>query len=478
MKRSKICGLLLVSFIMLGLSFVGCSGVSAIKYTVNSMPFYSFNSNIGETFTIRASNDIDPEQMYGQYVVTYAMENNRCVANSFQKYPIYQDRQDGFYDINYTFSGFNSIPSSWTSIDMCGSVDALQNYDSGSIDNLTLDFGLRDNLKSMLPYREKTSAMYLSDSYKDETNGLDFSNKFDLQMVFGSQGYPNKISRLTLPLGSPNSDVRSSLEAGQAIEFSGEIIIDADNPTNFGISDNTTIQLDSQYYTQNYVGSGSDFTDCSYTIEQENVDQSGIPVYSLKYSCPTFVNSNLDIDDLLLSYNLVINFEYTNSSNTKFSQFIFDSSFVITNHNETSGGAWGDDPVGSDTSSAPGSATQNFYGDISSDGVNWSSSLRNLFNFTFINPFAPLFNMFSDNNSCANIPTLAGMLHSNETQVCPWFDSSTRNIVTPVLGLFSMMLVFGFAVRWLGSSSGNFIEDSGGVDSGGYHFENKYRRKK
>ena len=102
--------------------------------------------------------------------------------------------------------------------------------------------------------------------------------------------------------------------------------------------------------------------------------------------------------------------------------------------------------------------------------------MTGLFSFDFINPFAPIFNLFN-NDSCAQIPTLASMLHSNETQVCPWFDSSVRNITTPVLGLSSMMLVFGFVVRWLGSRSGNFIEDSGGVDAGGYHFENKYRRK-
>ena len=40
-----------------------------------------------------------------------------------------------------------------------------------------------------------------------------------------------------------------------------------------------------------------------------------------------------------------------------------------------------------------------------------------------------------------------------------------------------MMIIFGFTVRWLGARSGNFIEDSGGIDSGGYHFENKFRRK-
>ena len=75
--------------------------------------------------------------------------------------------------------------------------------------------------------------------------------------------------------------------------------------------------------------------------------------------------------------------------------------------------------------------------------------------------------MFSDQSTCANIPTLAGMLHSNETQVCPWFSAETRAIVTPVIGLSSMMLLFGFVVRWLGSGSGNFVEDAGSIEPAG-----------
>ena len=67
--------------------------------------------------------------------------------------------------------------------------------------------------------------------------------------------------------------------------------------------------------------------------------------------------------------------------------------------------------------------------------------------------------MFRSGDTCASIPNLASMLHSNETQVCAFFPSTVRDILTPVFVLASMMLVFGFVVRWLGSSSGNMFED-------------------
>ena len=92
-------------------------------------------------------------------------------------------------------------------------------------------------------------------------------------------------------------------------------------------------------------------------------------------------------------------------------------------------------------------------------GDSYDSALSNLFNFNFINPFSPIFNLFTDSSQCANIPIIAGMLGSTETTYCPWFSSTTRSILTPVLGLSATMLVFGFLVRWLSSSSGNMFED-------------------
>lgn len=133
---------------------------------------------------------------------------------------------------------------------------------------------------------------------------------------------------------------------------------------------------------------------------------------------------------------------------------------LVTNNNETPSG-WDatNSGLGGNPSSMPGN--DGYDEDFEPD---WFTSLKNMFGFNFLNPFAGIFTLFSDQNSCAAIPTLSSMIHSEETSVCPWFDSTTRNIVTPVLGLASVMLVFGFAVRWLGSSSGNLFEDSSSED--------------
>lgn len=148
--------------------------------------------------------------------------------------------------------------------------------------------------------------------------------------------------------------------------------------------------------------------------------------------------------------------------------YTFTDFYIVTNNNSTpfdmsasgsqSGGNTSVAPGGADDSSQPGSSDP-----------NWFSSLVDMFNFSFINPFTPIFALFTNQSTCANIPTIAGMIHSSETQVCPWFSAETRAIVTPVVGIVSMMLVFGFAVRWLGASSGNLFEDSGHIEPpGGY----------
>lgn len=79
-------------------------------------------------------------------------------------------------------------------------------------------------------------------------------------------------------------------------------------------------------------------------------------------------------------------------------------------------------------------------------------SAGGIFNFSVINPFVPIFQLFNSGDSCVSIPTLSSWLHTEQTSVCPFFPSSVRSIVTPVLGISSMMLIFGFVMRWLGGS--------------------------
>ena len=138
------------------------------------------------------------------------------------------------------------------------------------------------------------------------------------------------------------------------------------------------------------------------------------------------------------------------------SDIYFDDFYVITNDDDTpSSYSASVGMSGTNRSDAPG------YSSVIAAPADedWLHRLTNLFSFNFFNPFAPIFTMFTDNSECASIPIIAGMLHSNVSSYCPWFSSSTRNILTPVIGLSSLMLIFGFLVRWLSSSSGNMFED-------------------
>lgn len=480
--QKKLLMIVVFLFTILTMSILlSSTKVSALKYDVNSIPFYAPDSLGSYGLELTFSKDIDINKVYSQYVSFWKYEDGKCVPYNdlprysfYYKFPFISEGSDSlgeYYSLSYAFPGVGSFPSSWASDDLkCMTIESLSNYDGNDFYN-RLPVDLIGIFQKILPYRQQSSGIFLKDSYKSEENGLDYSTKFDLGDIFKDAGYPSKISRLAFSLGSPNYDNIDSSEilSGSPIDISGEIVVDWDSPTQVhGFSSSSTIYLQTSYFEQNNGNVYTQGDQCTYDISDLYVDDSGVPETLLKYSCSTIL-SDYATSDRIIEFALVFNFDYINS-NTKFYQFIFDSQVVITDNDDTPGGDWGNAPVGSDTDSAPGSATQFIWNDITSDGVNWTSSLTSLFNFNFVNPFAPIFELFTDSNSCAQIPIIAGMIHSNETQVCPWFDAQTRNIATPVLGIFSMMLVFGFAVSWLGARSGNFVEDNtDGHDWGNIH---------
>lgn len=89
-----------------------------------------------------------------------------------------------------------------------------------------------------------------------------------------------------------------------------------------------------------------------------------------------------------------------------------------------------------------------------------ASQAESMFSFTFLNPFIGIFELFND-SGCVSIPTIAGMVGSSNTTYCPWFDSSVRNILTPVFGFSSMILLFGFVIYWLRSGSSDILYKGG-----------------
>lgn len=84
-------------------------------------------------------------------------------------------------------------------------------------------------------------------------------------------------------------------------------------------------------------------------------------------------------------------------------------------------------------------------------GNDQSNKLGNLFSFTAFNPFSGLFGLFTG-GGCKPIPTIGKMLNKPDATYCPWFPDNVRSILTPVLGISSMMLIFGFFMRWLSGS--------------------------
>ena len=97
--------------------------------------------------------------------------------------------------------------------------------------------------------------------------------------------------------------------------------------------------------------------------------------------------------------------------------------------------------------------------DTSTD--SWFQKLISMFNFNILNPFQNLYNSFTNPDSCQHIPIIAGMLHATSDTYCPWFPSSVRQLLTPVISISATMLLFGFFISWLKGSSGNFFEDTG-----------------
>lgn len=88
-----------------------------------------------------------------------------------------------------------------------------------------------------------------------------------------------------------------------------------------------------------------------------------------------------------------------------------------------------------------------------------SSNAQSVFNFNVLNPFSGLFNLFA-NDCTGNIPIIASWLHAPSSTYTSWWcptDSTygVRSTLTPVFGIASMMLLFGFVVRWLSHNSGD-----------------------
>lgn len=281
-------------------------------------------------------------------------------------------------------------------------------------------------------------------------------------------GSSGDLKSISIPLHLSQEKI-GTIPSGTPLSWTFELF--SDYPLS-DIDSNPNIQMSISYWPQDpttYVGTISNFINsrasasatCSYEANHEflkvNDDLTFQHLYGYKVDCS--YSSTSPMSYVFVTLNV--------GSATKlfhFDQYLyFATSYVITNNDSTwSGLTANDSPTGANLELAPGYA--DLYcdnGAVCSGGDgDWFSSLTNLFGFNFLNPFAPMFQLFTDNSECVSIPIISGMLHAEQSTYCPWFDSNTRSILTPVLGIASVMLVFGFLVRWLGASSGNMFEDS------------------
>lgn len=462
MKGKKCIGFLIL-FALVVLSSLTSSDASALKYAYNAFPLYQSNfptySTSNPTFNVYWDGDVssvldqdlfDTDKSY-QYL--HSIQNNICTESN---YPVsifasnYVNGRD--YTSLYSGEGTQFRRSFDIPNPACDANVTKYSYDS--------IYGAKFNMTT-----------------GDAEQLVDFDNLF---FDNTNPSTSNSIKRIDVPL---NLDPSITNDANKSITFNFGMVQTSANNFDY-LASSLNYELDIWYekptsgFVHDTITSGCNY-DTNYTFTTRSTDlYETFRGFNLTCSyTPTYDMKNISVQ-LAVYAGDPINPSPFLTYREGFGGVYLSASYVITNNDNTWSGQYANrEPSGEKLVEAPG--YHQLYGYEEQQGCyegDFLCQLSNLFNFSMINPFAPIFGLFTDQNQCAQIPTIAGMIHSEETHVCPWFNSTTRNIVTPVLGLASMMLIFGFTVRWLGARSGNLFEDS--METDHFSFSNKYGRKK
>lgn len=474
MKKSCY-GLLLVCAITFGLSLSGCSDTSALKYAYDAYPLY-----------------VDSQYLCGDSCNAYSHHSSTAFSIIF-------DYNPNDYDNIFSSNSLNPvlIDSNDSGYELCSSSNSLSSIFKLSFVDSRNQFQVNSGSSSNSFYKQKLSDYYPS-SYPSCLGSR--ATRWSYDSIYSAQynlvtGDPIKLVDLTNFYFSNSSNVpgRSTgsiksinvpltlfnmphVSSGTVLEWDFGLVGD---PSTISVNSGTRSDFTISYYTLNPdTNSYSDFYDsytstsssslCSvdtnYDFAISNGDLQILRFEGLNVHCtftaPTdmyYIYPSIKIyGDVGLSYNSNSFLTWSDDGGV-----FFTGSYLITGGDDTwSGEIMNATPTGDNMNS--NSSYVQLYGTIDDgsclDG-DFLCELSHLFDFSALNPFAPIFDLFTDNSSCSSIPIIAGMLNSSEITYCPWFSSTTRNILTPVLGLASSMLIFGFFVRWLGSSSGNMFED-------------------
>lgn len=466
-KILRIIAIILPAFCL----FIG-PGVSAKKYEIDSFSqhgysVYAPNSSSGDGLVpinsvpqiwVTDKSGIDPRKV--ARLKSY-FSGAKCIYQS-------DSWSNSVYTTTNSFSwGYSYIPATPQFLSNIGDVDAkcrsFAKYNSfvGSVSipefsSSNVPFAHSIDVSSVLPYNFMYNNLYFNSVRESDgkiSTGIFYAsdllntNSHPVDKFYRKDGYnyyDDRITRVSFPL---------NFDSSKEMVFSGSKII-----------------ISGMYYTPE-----SDLNSSSVPfIESRFIDPSNYSPYQVLTTCiksPTGVSivefsceiTVPNVSTFFYGFNFILNGssnydDYStlimaSSSTDDIKGLAFDNFTITLNNDDSNGGNGGFGSLGSFPNVSPGTP------DNSDDSTNWFDSIKNLFTFNLFNPFAAIFNMFNDNDSCTQIPILAGMLHSNDTEYCPWFDVSTRNILTPVIGFSSMMLLFGFVISWLKSSSGNFLED-------------------
>lgn len=475
MKRRILCIAFLTLFALCVPLFLTSSDVNALRHDVDMIPVavprtYTGSHTVSEPFYIQYNQNSTRADFMDNYFFFSEWDSGQehCIYQSYSNATSFYSGGDrSAYGFPYYFSEREYRPDQLDA-QRCQQLRYFTNSTPMKWSSVPPYVFGTPNLRRLEPYWYQIGGSFLRDNRT--VDGFHHGDKLDFKYMFKNEEIPNQFYELNIPLGVAPADF-GRITVGRQIVIQGEFLWDSANPnmTSFNISSDINFTAIMSGYSSNsdWVSENvqSQVVDCNWDVHR-NPNANEYPVV-MSYTCPISSQYNLDPDYTVFEIRLnggdnnwLWDYPATN--------WLYDASFVTTDGDNTPGTPFGEPyKSGKDIDDAPGAVTANLNDNsINIDGINYTASLIHLFGFSLINPFAPLFNLFTAQDSCVQIPTIAGMIHSNETEICPWFSTNTRNIVTPVLGLSSMMLVFGFVVRWLGGSSGNMFVDDDIKDTG------------
>ena len=308
------------------------------------------------------------------------------------------------------------------------------------------------------PYWYSSDGFWTSERHIDTSTGQTYRSSFYLNRMIGAS--TNKFKTLVIPIYNSDldSDCTGEFESGDTFTFEGAFQFDQpdfqwnpdlDNSSFFGLLINDPTHSRSASCTTNLI-----------TVENYQ---------NLEFSCSYTFDFDPDIFVVSLRIYAGDEADYVWDA----SPFSFGGLKVITHNDDSvSGCKLGDD--------LHGAYIGGDYTKEESQEGGFFHDLSHLFFFSIPIASTPLGGLFSgyNNSQCASIPLISNLLHAEEETVCPFFTQTVRDIATPILASASVLLLFGFLVRWLSSSSGNYYEDSSTFDFNDMSYTSSHRSKR